>query len=631
MCTNDETPFENLAYQDVDYELLNFLNSEESQEDSSSLSTETNQQIEGSEKATHLRSKKKKSFYHTIVDRWLSDESLSPEEEKQAKEMLLKKRERSKTSKQIERAKESISVARQNPYSGNVERRKKENELIERVLTSSIALPEEKKAKEILLRRRNWERARKTPRKMTPLPQDSSLRIDSTEQKIQTATTSVFIEKQDYKRKRSTDLADEETYKTSYPRLDARQEVQQNSSPSFMNLALPTVDDNPNIFFAEQEPKTPEKSIEQTAFDEWLCTTSPLRVFHDLQTEITPFRDKESHLSSHLDLEQEMYQDFPFSSMSQDPLNKHDCVETFVGNSFTDIELGKTEHSLEQTIFHDWSSSISPLRFDDEPIDISKSPNRPEDKESILSNTTLKENPKSKQRRFYAEFKERLSNNPTEADLQKLEKDRERARIKMARRRAELKERLSNNPTEADRQNAERNREKKQQAHFERTLRENNLIEQVLTSDTPSPKEQQAKAILMKRKKTPKTVDEVQNRNSRSEVKLVHLWVLNHPLTADDEKKVKKILLKEIEGFKARWGVPTTPSITEDSRLELGSIEEEKAEEATLSAFVEKEKEPSPPEPKPKKMSEAERLEKKREAARIRRSRQRAELEAARV
>lgn len=322
-------------------------------------------------------------------------------------------------------------------------------------------------------------------------------------EKTETASSSVFVETQNHKRKRSTTPKDEETRETNHRRLDAEQELDQSISSSFLNHGLLTDQDfidhsNSNSFLTNLTLDTSEKSIEQTAFDEWLYTTSPLR-FDDGSIEITNLRNEHAEETScHL-------------------IN----------------EIDTSEKSIEQTSFDEWFYASNPLRFDEEQIETSVSI----EKEESGPNANLWERA---HQRLQAINLTRVHEKPREEPTKQ---PRNIQSTSKKRTPAQQAHETSN--------------------YIKRMLRENAFIEQVLTSDASSSDEQTMKMILRKRKKTPETVREVEMSGFSRNFRLLNLWLLNQRLTPNQEKDVKENLLKEIQRYRETRKAQQTGTATD--------------------------------------------------------------------
>ncbi|MDP1608239.1 MAG: hypothetical protein Q8L98_02865 [Chlamydiales bacterium] len=407
------------------------------------------------------------------------------------------------------------------------------------------------------LQRLNNEGYSELPLKGFAFEDDDRDDFDRSTQKTEIAVASVFEEKQSYKRKRSLELEEEQFKKSSHHRLNTEQQSYQTTSPcSIERYVLDEQDVNPDVFFDHSE-----KSVEQIGFDRWLCDIAPL-IFDGEQTEAVPLKSEESsYLSLHPN--ENMDLNFSFSPKHQDVWDEHRSVRTVNPNSFfCDQALNGAEKSIEQMGFDARLYQMNPLRIDDgkietlEPLNKSQSLALSQDEPRIatvetsvlIENETeaslseanarkkarILEKQRLYERRCRAEFKERLATNPTEADLEKLEKGRKRSRDYQRLR-------WQNAP---DGKNV----------YVKRMLKDNDLIERALTSSTTSPEEEQAKAILRKRKKTPQTVEEIERLGFSRNFRLVHLWLLNQPLAPDDEKEVKETLLDQIERYRKKRG-----------------------------------------------------------------------------
>ncbi|MDP1608036.1 MAG: hypothetical protein Q8L98_01835 [Chlamydiales bacterium] len=345
--------------------------------------------------------------------------------------------------------------------------------------------------------------------------QENSFLIST--EKTATTTSPFFVEKQNHKRKHSTNQKDDETRKPKHRRFDDTQEYQ-----NFLNQGLLTddfiEDSNPNSFLTSQAFDTSEKSIEQTAFDERLYAISPLR-FDEQQTETSAFLEKKNHKRKRStnpkdeETREPNHRRFDDKQEYQNFLNQgvltDDFMEDSNSNSFlTSQGIDTSEKSIEQTAFDERFYAMSSLSFDEPqtatPVLAEKEENHP--------NVTL-----------WARNFLRMRT------------------LNLARINDILAEESIKQP-------------KKRLTTQDRMLLENDLIERVLTSDTTPQDEQEAKKILRKRKSAAPTVREVEMSKFSRRFRLLNLWLLDQRLRPDDEQDVKEQLLKEIKKYREKWG-----------------------------------------------------------------------------
>ncbi|MDP1608037.1 MAG: hypothetical protein Q8L98_01840 [Chlamydiales bacterium] len=487
-CTNDEMPSVNLAFKDIDYEPLNFLNSEESLEDNSPISTSsivvekqnhkqkrcTNKKDEETREPNHRHFGDEREYQNFLNQGLLTDDLM---EDSNPNSFL--------TSQAMDASEKSIEqTAFDERFYTN--RRFDSEQEYQNFLNHGL-LPDD-------------------------FIEDSNPNSFLTSQAIDTSEKSI------------EQTAFDERFYTNR-RFDDAQEYQ-----NFLNQGLLTddfmEDSNVNNFLTSQALDTSEKSIEQTAFDERFYATSPLR-FDEPQTETSAFLENQNHKRKrstnpkdeetrkpnhrHFGDEQE-YQNFLNQGLLPD-----DLMEDSNPNSFlTSQAFDTSEKSIEQTAFDERFYATSPLRFDEQqtatPVFAEKEENCPN---ANLWERTFQ--------RLPTISPARVNDKPAEASTKK---PRSTPAI----------------------------RPSKKNYYIKRTLKEYALIERVLTSDVISPDEQKAKEILRRRKRTPPTLREVEMCGFSNNFRLLNLWLLNQPLSSDEEKDVKEKLLLEIKRYREKWG-----------------------------------------------------------------------------